>query len=274
VPERDRRKGKLSEAIRRAVAQQIAGTLRERPDVLDKIKENPEAVERLEALGVLDQGMLDPEAWEEDPVGILRRAARGLAQAVRDRPSVLSDLGVNALDVMSLDEHGPAALPGAERHDLTVVFTDLQGFTAFTTSQGDDEATRLLSSHYASVDKLVRARGGRVVKRLGDGHLVTFPAAEAAVMSSLELVEAAPTDLALRAGAHAGEVTPIGADLVGTVVNLASRVAGEATGGETLVTGEVRGRTGPLPGVEFGVERPTRLKGFDDPVALVPVRRV
>ena len=39
--------------------------------------------------------------------------------------------------------------------DLTVVFTDLEGFTAFTHHEGDEAASRLLGGHYAAVDDLV-----------------------------------------------------------------------------------------------------------------------
>jgi adenylate cyclase len=258
--------------IRQALSRRIADRLREQPEVLERLAQRPEAVEKLRALGLFDPAILDPEAWEEDPVAVVRRTAAGLSRAVRERPSTLADLGVNALDVMSLGESAPAG-PGAPRGEASVVFTDIEGFTAFTAAAGDEAATRLLEAHYRAVDTLVHSRGGRVVKRLGDGHLVTFGAPQAAVLASLELVEAAPADLALRAGAHAGEVTWIEHDVVGSVVNLASRVAGAAEGGESLVTEEMSVRAGAVPGVRYGPARPFRLKGFDDEIVLVPVGR-
>ena len=64
-----------------------------------------------------------------------------------------------------------------------------------------------------------------MVKRLGDGLLLTFPTAESAVLACLELVDADPTPLRLRAGAHTGEVVVLRDDVLGHVVNVAS-VAG------------------------------------------------
>ena len=44
-------------------------------------------------------------------------------------------------------------------------------------------------------------------------------------------------------------------------------------GGEALVTERVRAGSGVIEGVTFGVERSAELKGFDDPIALIPVFR-
>jgi len=264
--------GSPGDWIRRALSRRIADKLRDQPEVLERLAERPEAVEKLRALGLFDPAILDPDAWEQDPVAVMRRAAAGLSRAVRERPSTLADLGVNALDVMSLDESAPERR-GAPRGEAAVVFTDLEGFTAFTAAAGDEAAIRLLEAHYRAVDILVHSRGGRVVKRLGDGHLATFDTPQAAVIASLELVEAAPADLAVRAGGHAGEVTWIEHDVVGSVVNLASRVAGAARGGESLITEEMGMRAGAVPGVRYGPALPFRLKGFDEEVALMPVGR-
>jgi class 3 adenylate cyclase len=253
-------------ALQRLVAHRIASKLGDRPDALEKLAK---------------LGLFDPAALEEVPDGDaaaeLRALIEGIARRVREQPSLLADVGVRALDVLASEVEHPAALGsgvGAARTvELAVVFTDLEGFTAFTAAEGDDTASRLLDDHYRSVDTVVRGRGGRVVKRLGDGHLVTFAAPEAAVRAGLELLEAAPHGLALRAGTHAGAVTPLGEDVVGSVVNLASRVADAAGGGESLVTGAVLTVVRDLPGVSFGPPRPTHLKGFADTVELVPVGR-
>ena len=126
---------------------------------------------------------------------------------------------------------------------LAVVFTDLEGFTAFTAANGDEAASRLLTEHLQAAGPVVRSRGGRLVKRLGDGLLLTFPAAEAAVLACLELVEAAGP-LRLRAGVHVGDVVVRRDDVVGHVVNVAARVTESAKGGQVLVSGEVRDEVG------------------------------
>lgn len=78
--------------------------------------------------------------------------------------------------------------------DVVVAFTDLEGFTAFTAAEGDDAAGRLLLDHHRTAERLACSRGGRVVKRLGDGLLLVFASAPAAVLTCLELRETAPCD--------------------------------------------------------------------------------
>jgi len=256
--------GKFSKAVHRLISQRIASKLGDRPDALEKLAK----------LGIFDPAVLE-ELPDGDAVAEFRAAMERFAATVRERPSLLAEAGIRALDLLGSEVGHPAALGTgrAEGIDLSVVFTDLEGFTAFTASEGDASASRLLDVHYRTVDAVVRGRGGRVVKRLGDGHLVTFAAPEAAILGGLELVEAAPPGLSLRAGAHAGTVTPLGEDVVGSVVNLASRVADAAAAGESLITAGMQSRVGDLPGIRFGVSRPVHLKGFSEDVELVPVGR-
>lgn len=105
-----------------------------------------------------------------------------------------------------------------------VVFSDLEGFTAFTGERGDAEASALLRDHYDSVETLTRSRGGQVIKKIGDGHMLVFPSAESAVMASLDLVEAAPGPLRLRSGSHLGSVIEADGDYFG-----ASRISHPAS---------------------------------------------
>jgi class 3 adenylate cyclase len=157
---------------------------------------------------------------------------------------------------------------------LTVVFTDLEGFTAYTEQEGDETAGQLISEHQRIVGPIVRGRGGRIVKHLGDGLLVTFPSAEAAVLAGLELVEAFDEPLRMRVGMHTGEVLVMrNQDVLGHVVNVAARVVESARGGEVLATGEVRDAVGPLPGVQFGRLRRRGFKGLDGSVGVCPVHR-
>jgi len=257
---RDERKQRLAEMIRRRVAQGVVGAIRR----------DERGLQRLRELGIVEDAWLDdPEA---DPLDLLRRLQQR-AREIRERPSLLADLGVSSVEVLCCEsEAGPPELP-ATGPDLAVAFTDLEGFTTFTRAEGDGAASRLLGGHYAVVDDLVAGRGGRVVKRLGDGHLLTFSHPRAAVLAGLDLLEAAPEPLRLRVGQHAGRVVVMADDVLGDVVNVAARVVGEAEGGHALVTGEVRDRAGAIPGVVWGEVWPATLKGIDEPVPICEVRR-
>jgi adenylate cyclase len=164
------------------------------------------------------------------------------------------------------DEEREAEVASGTPVELTVAFTDLQDFTPYTEAEGDDAAHRLLIGHHRESGPIVRSRGGRVVKRLGDGLMLTFPAPEAAVLACLELCRSAP--LPLRAGIHRGTVLVMGDDVIGGVVNLAARVAGSAKGGELVVTDQVRTAVGEMRGVTFDGPHSRRFKGIN---ATVPV---
>lgn len=272
--DRSVRAAQIAAAVNQQVAEKFSA----------KLREHPEALERLVALGLADEAWLEGASVDATAVlGRLRNAGTSLAGFIRERPSVLSDLRVTALELMAGgadDSSEPGAggtgdvAPGFPRADRVVVFTDLEGFTSFTASEGDEAAGRLLTALGPQVDGVVRSRGGSVVKSLGDGHLLAFEHAEAAVLASLELVDAAPHPLRLRAGAHAGPVLVSDGDLFGHTVNVAARVAGEASGGEALVTGTLRERIGSLHGIVFSDPVERLLRGLAEPVPVWSVRRV
>src|SRR5688572_29524752 len=122
------------------------------------------------AAQAVDVGLVDRD-WLADPTANPARIApptevleRFLERTAEQRPSVLASVGLSALQAMSLSraEVGPgdAATPS----EITVVFTDLEGFTTFTAAEGDDAAAHLVGDHNRRFGPIVRSRGGRVVK--------------------------------------------------------------------------------------------------------------
>ena len=194
-----------------------------------------------------------------------------LERAVERHPSLLGTVGLSAIQAIAgaVDEASEEATLGQSR-PLSVVFTDLEGFTEWTAREGDEAASRLLTSHHEAVRPIVAGRGGRLVKRLGDGLLLTFPQPEAAVLACLELVDAQPEPLRLRAGVHTGQVVVMRDDVIGHVVNLTARVAEAAEGSEVLATSDVTGAV-QLPNVRFGDTRDERFKGIEDPIRICSV---
>lgn len=198
----------------------------------------------------------------------LRAVEELLERAVERHPSMLGTVGLSAIQALAGAAEEALEEPAlGTATSLTVVFTDLEGFTEWTAREGDEAASRLLSEHHRVVDPIIAGRGGQLVKRLGDGLLVTFPQPSAAVLACLELVDAQPEPLRLRAGLHAGPVVATRDDVIGHVVNLAARVAEAAEGAEVLVTHEVTSSV-DLPNVRFGDTRAERFKGIDEPITI------
>ena len=249
---------KAVEGFRRGVASKVVGLLRQR---------DPELLSSLTEVGVVSREWVeggDGPVTTSAPMEVVERL---LERSVERRPSLLVNLGLSAIQVLSSATDGDDYEGTNAR--LTVVFTDLEGFTKFTSEEGDDEASKLLSRHHRTVGPVVRSRGGRVVKRLGDGLLITFPEPEAAVLACLELVEAQPAPLRLRAGAHTGDVVVTRDDVIGHTVNLAARVAESAKGGEVVVTTDVRDAVKDgLPQVKFTRARTKAFKGVGTQVSV------
>lgn len=244
-------------------------------DVYAKLLEGLEDQIRLGEAGLDDPGALRELPPDVGFDAVFRRLREAIVEEVAVRPSVLNVYDVRALDVLTPagDEVEPAAPSELVQVERTVVFTDLEGFTAFTVEKGDLEASALLTDHYDEVDAIVRSRGGVVVKKIGDGHMLSFEQPAAAVMASLDLVAATPGHLRLRAGAHGGAVVAADDDLLGGVVNLAARVTDLASGGESVVTTMVRDGAGTLPQIVYEAARLETVPGVDVPVEVCSVRR-
>ena len=251
--------------MRQVVAERVAAAIRRRePGLLDEL------VER----GVVRRDWVDrPGAGPISDATPLEALERALAGVVEHHPSMLSSLGLSAVELLSAATN--ASDPTDSRSTVTVAFTDLEGFTRFTAREGDVAAVALLTNHYQGAGRVVRGRGGRVVKHLGDGILMTFPEPAGAVLAALEMVEAAPAPLRVRAGLHVGDVLVEQEDVVGNVVNVAARVTESAKGGEVLISRELRDAlpTDDVPQISIGRPRLRALKGFDEPVAVCRVRR-
>ncbi len=248
-------------SLRRSVSERLA----------DVIRSDPAWAAQAADVGLIDR------SWLEEPADNPFRTApprelvqRFLERSAEQRPSVLASVGLSALQALSLVRSDPedAGTPTP----LTVMFTDLSGFTRFTAERGDAEAAALVAEHQRVVGPIVRSRGGRIVKHLGDGLMITFPAPEAAVLAAVELVEAVDAPLQLRAGIHVGEAVVTHDDVFGHVVNVAARITEEAEGGMVLASVDVREAVAPLSGVRFGRAKRTKLKGVD-PVSLCRIER-
>jgi adenylate cyclase len=174
------------------------------------------------------------------------RLAQALADVADERPSALREVGFGALQVwQSVSE---AQGRGRGGRELAILFIDLVEFSSWALQAGDDAAVQLLREVSRAVDPVVKERGGRIVKRLGDGLMAVFDDASEAVAAALEArdalgrVEVAGHRPQLRAGVHFGRPRRMGGDYLGVDVNVAARVADAAGADEVLVSEAVCAR--------------------------------
>ena len=126
---------------------------------------------------------------------------------------------------------------------LAVGFADMVGFTMLSQHLNDDELAAVVARFEALAHDTVVARGGRVVKMIGDEVMFVVPTAASAAEIGLSLAEAYADDDLLsdvRVALAIGSVLLQDGDFYGPVVNLASRLVGVANPGTVLVSDAFR----------------------------------
>lgn len=148
---------------------------------------------------------------------------------------------------------------------VVILFSDIEESTALNNRIGDRAWVRLISSHDKSVRRHVKNHSGHVVKSQGDGFMVAFAQPGQAVRCSMALqrsLRKQPNGIRVRIGIHMGKSVRRGDDLFGKNVALAARVAGQADGGQTLVSEPVHDALSDETDVAFDEGRDVELKGF------------
>lgn len=128
-----------------------------------------------------------------------------------------------------------------------VAFVDLTGFTRLTEERGDEVAAGIALRLGEVTAEVVAPLRGRVVKLLGDGVLVRFDDATAAVEATLLLLKRLPAaDLPTgHAGVAAGPLIVREGDVFGRTVNMAARIADVAPDGCLYVPASVAAELPP-----------------------------
>ena len=194
------------------------------------------------------RGILPGDREYGDPLSVAgsepsQLLGQRLTAATSVRPSALREFGLGALQVwQSMSE---AQGRGRGDHELAIVFTDLVDFSSWALEAGDEPAVELLRRVGQVVEPLIEERGGRVVKRLGDGLMAVFEEPAAAVgaalaaLGSLGAIQVDGYSPRMRAGVHVGRPRRLGGDYLGVDVNIAARVASAADAGEVLISERV-----------------------------------
>ena len=175
------------------------------------------------------------------------------------------------------------------RREITVVFLDLRGFTAFAETSEPEEVMGVLREYHAEMGKLILEHEGTLERFTGDGMMVFFNdpvpvanPAERAIRMALTMRERVKElsakwrklgyELDFGVGIAQGYATIGGIGFegrwdygaIGTVTNLASRLCGDAKPSQILVSQRLLGSVEELVEVEPVGE--LTLKGFQRPV--------
>jgi class 3 adenylate cyclase/HAMP domain-containing protein len=188
----------------------------------------------------------------------------------------------------------PEGLLTSQRREVTVVFCDLRGFTAFTEATEPEEAMNVLREYHAALGKLIFKYEGTLDKYAGDGVMILFNApiefrdhTARAVKMAVEMRDTIGPlterwrnrghSLGFGIGIALGYATlgQVGFEqrleyaAIGSVTNLASRLCGEAKAGQIVVSRRVYGMVEPF--VEARALDDLQLKGFNHPVLAMEI---
>src|SRR3990170_4133566 len=181
------------------------------------------------------------------------------------------------------------SLRGEERKVVSVLFVDLVGFTARSDRADPEDVRATLRVYHERLKREIERFGGTVEKFVGDAVMAVFGApvaheddAKRAVLAALRITEAIDElneehpglDLSVRAAVNTGEaVVTLGARpelgegfVTGDVVNVASRLQGEAPVGG-IVVGELTYRA-TRDEIEYAELEPVAVKGKDAPISI------
>lgn len=150
-----------------------------------------------------------------------------------------------------------ATLAPAPGDQLTIAFIDLEGFTAFASRVDDEEVRDLIRAFHGLVRDEVGRHGGFEVKQMGDGFMLAFsnpPKALDCAVGIQRAVARAGGDgpaasIRVSVGLNSGGAIRDGDDFFGHTVNVASRIAGRADGGQILISEATRALVGQPEGV-------------------------
>jgi adenylate cyclase len=172
-------------------------------------------------------------------------------------------------------EHVEAALEEAgirqrpPRGVEAAVFADLTGYTTLTEEAGDEAAVQVALALAQFVNEVAARHRGEVVKMLGDGVHFHFRDPGDAVRASLEIVESVrPRGLPpAHVGVNAGPMIYDEGDYFGRTVNIAARIASEASADQVFIGEDARREVTPAGFRLVEVGR-FDLKGISQPVTI------
>lgn len=168
------------------------------------------------------------------------RAAARVADRLLDRDAASREVSLGALQVWQALTERVSGTPA--NPEVTLVFTDLVGFSSWSLRSGDEATLRLLRRVAQVIEPPVLEAGGHIVKRMGDGMMAVFSDPETALRAMLVALEGVKNiDLdgyapRMRVGIHTGRPQRIGSDWLGVDVNIAARVMERAGSGGLVVS--------------------------------------
>jgi len=203
-----------------------------------------------------------------DEIGQLKISFNAMVEGLKERDSIRDTFGryMDPEIARELIKRPEASRLGGEKREVTILMSDIRGFTQVSEALSPEGTIRMLNHYFSHMIEVIQKHKGIIVDFYGDGVLVFFdplegpiqPTVQRAVRCSLEMqrnmvlfntemkAENLP-ELQTGIGVNVGEVVVgnIGSatrakyGIVGSAVNITNRIQSEAKGGEVIISNPV-----------------------------------
>ncbi|MEW5852959.1 MAG: adenylate/guanylate cyclase domain-containing protein [Myxococcota bacterium] len=231
----------------------------------------------------------------EDELSAVGAALNKVLSKLKERFEMLKFLPKHTAKMIQAAVTGDGVkLQHAMRKKLTVLNSDIRGFTALGEQLPPERVIELLNEYIRVQAELVHTYGGSVDKYMGDAVLAVFEghqAERAALEASVRIQEQVArmnadgrfqTPVLVGIGLTVGEVVMgnMGSHermehtVIGSTVNLSARLCSAAGPGEIVMTEELMTAAGPVDGLDAGQPEEVSVKGFENKVRVYRARAV
>jgi adenylate cyclase len=186
------------------------------------------------------------------------------------------DIIASTLEPVSLAPSRLSSPDGA----VTLMLSDIADAAAISEQLGPEQWAGVLRDQRALAERVVAQHDGQLVKVEQDGFFASFQSAHGGLRAAIDLQRtcSAPAGapggqrVAVRVGLHCGFVLGSPDQLLGRNVVLASRIAGQASGGEILASSTLKQYTETDPSFSFEPHGEYHFKGVLGEHTLFSVR--
>ena len=230
-----------------------------------------------------------------DELGALAAAFHAMVVGLREREFIRETFGrFVSEEVAARALTGEGAKLGGEIRQVTILFSDLRGFSALSRRLGPEQMVTLLNRYLSEMTDVILEHHGNLSEMLGDGLVVLFGAPTSrnddvlrAVRCAVEMQQALVTfnateglSLEMGIGISTGEVIAgnIGSEkrmkygVVGSPINLAGRLESFTVGSQILISEVTKQIVGHE--IQLGEVLEVRPKGWPRSIRCFPVRGV
>ena len=225
------------------------------------------------------------DVTSRDEIGDLARRFNAMITGLAERLELTKFVSHGTMTAIRGAQEGGGMRRGGTRRRVSVLFTDIRGYTEFSESVPPETVIEVLNRYFDVQTAIVQKHGGDVDKFIGDALVAVFDGEQTERRSALcgveierglkELLQAHPEhDLHVGIGIAAGEVVmgAMGArdrmdyTVLGSTVNLAARLCSKAAPGQVLADRTTAEAARGQDGVRFVELDPIPLKGYAQPM--------